>query len=471
MEEDRDDAFDKYKFEDGLLLYRDLIYVPDSEPIKVRILQSAHDSVEVAHPGQAKTLEIIQRDFFWPKMREFINEYIRSCDMCQRAKAVHHSKYGLLQNLPIPTGPWRSLSMDHITDLPESNGFNCILVVCCRLTKQAVFIPTRKSDTSRDLARQFLREIFRLHGLPTDIVSDRGPTFTSGWWRAFVSQLKVKPNVSTAFYPETDGQTERIHQSLELHLRVFSDYLQDNWFELLPFAEFAYNSTYHSSIGMTPFFANYGYHPRMSITISSSPVPDADRRIQEMHDTHDLAKASISKALEQHTLWANRRRTPAPDFAVGDKVWLLRRHIKTSRPSSKLDFKKLGPFKITEKIGKLAFRLQLPTTMEVHDVFHVSLLEKFVPNRFVERSLPDPPAPVVRPDGVETYVVESILNSRITRGKLDYFVHWQGYPIEDRSWMWASDLNDDDAPVIAFHTKYPNKPGYNRIRHSRRARA
>lgn len=131
-DENRDDVPPGYRLNDGVLTTRGLIYVPNSEDIKVRILKQAHDSKETGHPGQAKTLEVIRRNFFWPRMRDFINEYINSCDACQRNKAVHHKRYGLLKPLPIPTGPWRSLSMDHIVDLPRSQGYNAILVVVDR---------------------------------------------------------------------------------------------------------------------------------------------------------------------------------------------------------------------------------------------------------------------------------------------------------------------------------------------------
>lgn len=461
-----------YEVRNGLLHLRGLICVPNHEGIKVRILHQAHDVIELGHPGQAKTLEVVQRQFHWPRMREFINEYINSCDACQRNKAVHHRKYGLLNPLPVPTGPWRSLSMDHVVDLPRSNGYDSVLVVVDRLTKQAHFILADKTDTASDLARQFLENIFRLHGLPSDIVSDRGTTFRSGWWKAFLKMLKIKPNLSTAFHPETDGQTERVNQTLELHLRIFCDYLQSNWSELLPLAEFAYNSTYHSSIGMTPFYANYGYHPRLSITIEDDQVPAASDHVVEVRRAHELAKDNIRTALKQHTFWANKKRTPAPDFQVGDKVWLLRRNIATARPSRKLDSKKLGPFQILDKVGNLAYRLELPDSMEIHPVFHVSLLEKFVPNRHPQRTVAPPPDPTVTAGGEELYTVERILDSRWQRDSLQYFVHWEGYPIEERTWAHASDLSDQDPLVIAFHTKYPNKPGAERIQvRSRRTRA
>lgn len=473
-DDDLAEELEHYTLQDDFLLRDGLVYVPDFDDIKVQILKLAHDAVEIGHPGQAKTLEILQRDFYWPRMRAFVNDYVKTCDACQRNKPVHHSKYGLLQNLPVPSAPWQSLSMDHITDLPPSSGFDSILVVADRFTKQAHFIRANKTDDARILARQFLDNIFRLHGLPSDIVSDRGATFTSQWWREFLKMLKVKPNLSTAFHPQTDGQTERINQTIEQHLRTFCDYLQDDWTDLLPLAEHAYNCTHHSSIGMSPFYANLGYNPRLSITLQETRVPAAHERLAKLKEVHELARRNIQHAIEQHALYANKKRSAAPAFAEGDRVWLLRRNVKTARPSDKLDAKRLGPFRILAPVGQSAFRLQLPDSMKIHPVFHVSLLEKYHPNTLPGRDTPQPPDPVIRDDGRVAYVVESILDSDLKgRGRsrnLEYFVHWQGYPESDRSWILASDLPDDDPLVIHFHTEHPHKPGYERLHHLYRSR-
>lgn len=357
--------------------------------------------------------------------------------------------------------------MDHIVHLPPSNGFTAILVVVCRLTKQAHFIPARDDDDARTLAQQFLNHIFRLHGLPSDIVSDRGATFRSRWWKEFLSMLDIKPNLSTAFHPESDGQTERVNQIVQQHLRIYCDYLQDDWAKLLPLAEVSYNSTYHSAIGMTPFFANFGYHPRMSVTLRDSPVPDSEDRIRRIRDAHDFAKESMAKAQTRYSYYANRKRLASPEFAEGQRVWLLRRNIHTTRPSSKLDAKRLGPFRIERVIGKSAVELVLPASMRIHPVFHVSLIEKFHPNKLPSRQVDPPPDPIVDEEGEERWLVEYILDSEI-RGagrnrQLHYFVHWEGFDISERSWIPATELEPTLPKVINFHLRHPHKPGLERI--------
>ncbi|SGY80360.1 BQ5605_C008g05368 [Microbotryum silenes-dioicae] len=400
-----------FKLQDNLLLHHDKIYIPNAEPLKVKLLAQAHDSLLSGHPGQVKTFELLDRNYTWPGMRQFVNNYVKTCDSCQRNKPTHHRKHGHLQPLPIPSKPWSSLSMDHIADLPPSSGFDCVLVVVDRLTKEAHFIPTHKTDSSRDLARTFLTHVFKLHGLPTDIVSDRGATFTSNWWSEFLAMLKIKPNLSTAFHPESDGQTERTNQTLEHYLRHFCD---------------------------------------------------ADQL--HLRSVQETAHKQILQAQETQARFANLKRKPSPPFKIGDQVLLNRKNIQTSRPSSKLDSHKLGPFRIQRIISPAAFKLELPASMKIHPVFHVSLLEPYQANSLASRCSNPPPPPEII-NGEEEYQVEQILDSRNNRRsrRLEYFVDWTGYGPQDRQWVSAADFDDDDSLVIEFHTRHPHKPGFERI--------
>ena len=169
--------------------------------------------------------------------------------------------FGLLHPLPIPDGPWKSISLDFIVDLPPSEGFDAILTVVDRFTKMAHFIPCTKTTNSEETANMVMREVFRHHGLPDDIISDRGPQFISKFWKHLMEALKVSCKLSSSYHPQTDGQTERTNQTLEQYLRCFVNYQQDDWVKFLYFAEFAYNNKIHSSMRYTPFFANTGYHP------------------------------------------------------------------------------------------------------------------------------------------------------------------------------------------------------------------
>ena len=278
--------------------------------------------------------------------------------------------------------------------------------------------------------------------------------------------------MSTAFHPQTDGQTERVNQTLEQYLRIFCNYQQDNWQQLLPLAEFAYNNSVHASTGQTPFFANYGYHPN-SIATSTPRATDSDNPaagdlIKSLGEVHEQLSFELAEASATHARFYNRKVKEAPPFEEGDQVWLLRRNIKTARPSDKLDHKRLGPFPIKDKVGRAAFRLQLPATMRIHPVFHVSLLEPVQPNDIPGRT--QDPAPPVVVDDHEEFEVEEVLDSRVRYGKLQYFVHWKDWPVSSRTWEPKENLANAPDLVDKFHRMYPSKPSQHKPRRRTKAR-
>jgi hypothetical protein len=242
-----------------------MLWIPDNKDLIQKILESEHDTKVAGHMGQDKTIELIRRNFWWPKMDERIIDYVRSCTECQRNKVAHHQPYGLLHPLEHPYAPWQSLSMDFITDLPESESCDQLWVIIDRFTKMVHFIAFPKDGKkATDLAIIFAREIWKHHGLPSDIVSDRDSRFTLEVWKEFLRLSGIRPTMSTAFHPQTDGQTERLNQTIEAYLRSFVCHEQNDWVPLLPIAEFAYNNSVTSGNGISPFYANYGFHPQAS---------------------------------------------------------------------------------------------------------------------------------------------------------------------------------------------------------------
>jgi hypothetical protein len=441
---------------DNLIYFKNKLFIPTDE-LRLEIMKHRHDNLAAGHFGINKTFDLIQRDFWWPNMHRFVTDYVKSCD-CARNKAIRHKPFGLLQPLPIPNRPWSSISTDFIVELPPSNGYNAISVWVCRLTKMAHFIPCNTSTTADQLADIFLNNIFRLHGLPNDIVSDRGPQFISRFWSTFCKTLKIRTNLSTAFHPQTDGQSERVNQVLEQYLRNFLNYNQDNWTDLLPLAEFSYNNTIHTSTNTSPFHATYGFHPHfdnLQLTHQIATPSSSSERIELIQANLEELRKQLAAAQDTYASFANEKRKHH-EYNVGDQVWLLATNIRTNRPSKKLDHKRLGPFKIVERIGKLAYRLDLPSTMKIHNVFHISLLEPSHANPFPERDVP-PPDPV-NIDGEVEYEVESILDSRLHHRKLQYLVHWKGYKTTEATWEPAEFLENSPDAVETFHTRYPDKP-------------
>ena len=410
----------RFTIQDNLLFRDNLLYVPEG-PCRTRVLHECHDDPLVGHFGVAKTLELISRGYWWPQPWKLVKEFVKSCNVCARSKASHHRPYGLLRPLPIPKRPWASLSMDFITDLPFVGGYDSVFVMVDRFTKMAHFAPCAKTITGEETTDLFFKNVVRLHGLPNDITSDRGPQFVSNFWRRLLQTFGCTVNLSSAYHPQTDGQTERVNQILEQYLRCSLSYQQDNWVDLLPLAEFAYNNSLHASTGVTPFFANYGLHPRFNISLPSDSVnPSAEDRARLLEDVHRDLSLELTLAGERYKEQADRHRLDAPQFEVGDFVWLLRRNIATTRPCPKLDYKKLGPFRIIEKIGSMVVRLELPSHFRIHNVFHVSLLEprhiSEIPGRH-----PSPPPPIQLSTG-EEYEVDQILDSRLFRRQLQYLV-------------------------------------------------
>jgi hypothetical protein len=454
---------ENYTINNKMLFYNGLICVPDSIDIKRTILQECHDSPTAGHFGIAKTYDLVSRDYYWPSLRKFTKDYVGGCDICTRSKNSNHKPYGLLQPLPIPTKPWASISIDFITQLPPSGSFSAICVFVDRFTKMALFIPTTNEINAEGTCDLFINHVFCHYGLPDDIVSDRGATFTSKFMQAILQALKVTQKLSTAFHPQTDGQTERVNSILEQYLRCYVNYQQSDWHKYLPIAQFAYNNSVHSSTKMTPFYALYGFHPRLSLSLprgTKNNTP-SDDRLKHLKNLHDDLVFNIGLAQESHKHFYDKTVSSGPSLKVGDKVWLSTKFIKTQRPTGKLDYKRLGPFKIIQAIGNRAFKLELPPSMKIYPVFHVSLLELHQPDRIPGRE-PEPLPPVII-NQKEEYEVEQIIDSRLHRNKLQYLVHWKGYTVMDRTWEPQSNLTNCQNLIEQFHQEHtdrPNKPSH-----------
>jgi len=248
------------KEKNGILVYHDCIYVPDHMPLRLRLLQIHHDPPAIGHPGQTKTFELLSRQYYWPTMRKDVDQFVRNCNICHRTKAIRHAPYGVLRPFSVPDWPWQHISVDFVTRLPPSKRFDAICVVVDRLTKQRHLIPCKTTITAEELARLFCDRVFRYHGLPKTIVSDRGPQFASRFWKHLCDSLKIEPRLLTAFHPQTDGQTERINAVVEQHLHAYVSHLQDDWVDYLFLAEFAGNIQVSETTTVSPFFANLGYH-------------------------------------------------------------------------------------------------------------------------------------------------------------------------------------------------------------------
>lgn len=438
--------------------YQGHIYVP--EELQNETIQRIHEAKAHGHNGIAKTIKRIQENYGFPGIITKVKNVIHNCVVCARTKTSRHKPYGELQALPTPDRAWGSIAWDFIVKLPTStepmtgSKFDSILVITDRLTKFGHFIPYKEATTAEELSYVFLKTIISEHGLPDELISDRGTTFTSKFWQSLVKQLGMNHKLSTAYHPQTDGQTERLNQTLEQYLRCYVNYQQDNWVSLLPLAQFAYNSAPTETTKISPFYANYGYQPeayrepRTSISTSEK----AQVKAEDLQKLHKLLQHELAFVKERMTHYANQKRLKGPTFERGDLVYLIRRNIRTTRPSDKLDFKKLGPFPISKVISKTNYELSLPKGMRIHPVFHISLLEPAPKNTETQDSIE------VIPEQEEEYEVERILDTEQKDGKIKYLVRWKGYGPNDDTWEPVKNLQHSQQLVRQFHLRNPDRP-------------
>lgn len=438
----------------GIISQHGKLYLPEGQA-RLDVLREYHDQPLAGHLGPERTKELVSRHFIGKGLNAFIKEYVTTCQSCQRNKTRRHKPYGKLQPLPIPETPWKSISMDFIDQLPKSAGFDSILVVIDRRTKMGIFEPCKTNITAPELAKLFIRAVVSKHGLPDFVVSDRGNKFVSKFWKDLMKALHIKHSKSTAYHPQTDGQTERVNQALEEFLRHFSNYQQTNWADLLPIAEFAYNNGRHSTTTISPFYANYGFHPRFNTLETHNR--DVRPHLDNLYSTYETLTHRIREAQLRQKLYHDRRRMDPPDF--GDEVYLSTAALKTKRKTKKLDHKYVGPFKVFQRKGPNHYQLELPHSLRIHNVFNVSRLEPAKSNTIPHRHQ-TPPPPIHVESDAEEYEVAEVLDSKLDHGKLYYLVKWEGYENpNDNTWEPPAHLKNSEELVRKFHNEYPDRPG------------
>jgi hypothetical protein len=445
--------------EDGIITWEGRVYVPKDKKLRDEVIHLHHDTYAAGHPGRFKTAELILRNYWWPRIQGDVRAYVDGCNRCQQTKTFPAKPMGKLSPNKTPQKIWQYISVDLITQLPPSLGHDAIMVVVDRLSKRIRLAPTNGEVTSEGVARIFRDTVWRDFGLPEVVISDRGSQFVSNFTKDLYRLLGIKMNPSTAYHPQTDGQTERINQEVEQYLRLFVNYRQDDWVEWLPLAEFSYNDKIQSSTGYSPFYLNYGQHPRKSVEPRREVKTEAaDVFEKRMKKIREEAAAAMEKAAKDMKKYYDKGRQDAPKYEIGDQVYLEGLHISTNRPSKKLEDRRYGPFRITAKIGERAYKLQLPLTWKrIHPVFNTVLLRPARPSTSTLQQRPTPPPPIMTKEG-EEYEVEKVLDSRVRRGRLQYLVKWTGFPREENSWVPARNMRNAKKKVQEFHRQAPSAP-------------
>jgi hypothetical protein len=371
-----------FQFKEGLLYFKDRIFLPDIPDLRQAILREYHCTPTAGHSGVQPTLARISASFLWPGIYKDVKKLVQTCATCQQNKYMPSKKQGLLQPLDIPKQVWEDLSMDFITHLPQSFGHTVIWVICDRLTKFVHFIALPTKFSAPSLASRFSVEVCRLHGIPKSIVSDRDPVFLSSFWKELFHLQGTTLKYSSAYHPETDGQTEVVNRSLETYLRCFTSDNPRQWFKYLHLAEFWHNTAFHSAIKMTPFEALYGRKPPTLLDYvgGQTNITDLDTTLQQRQEILDILKANLKRSRQQMETQANKSRRDCT-FNCGDLVLLKLQPYRQSsvqrRVSQKLSKRFYGPFPVLRRIGTVAYELDLPPSSRIHPVVHVSQLRAY----------------------------------------------------------------------------------------------
>ena len=435
-----------YNLRDGLLYWKDGIkddrlVVPCGQ--RIPLIKEFHDSPLGGHFGHEKVYASMKRYFYWAGMKELIKRYIATCDLCQKNKSWNQKPLGLPQVCNVPQERWDFVSTDFCGPFPTTkSGNDYVMVVTDHLSKMAYAIPCRKTITAREAAKLYLKYVFRYHGMPKVFLSDRGPQFTSTYWRELWKRTGTSLAFTSPYYPKGNAQTERYNRTFEEGLRSFVNTLQDDWDDKLIIFEFAYNDTTHPSTGYTPMFMNYGRHPTKPTTLKfQSRLPAVQTFLEELNNVLTDARDHVLQAqvthAEQHTPHFQQH-----NLKVNDWVLLKAENYDLNLPSRKLAPRWLGPFQIIEMKGPNTVKLELPKRLtNIEATQNVSWLKPYKRRTAdLGPSLEHPTPEVV--DDHEEDEVEAVLADRYSGKRKEYLIRFSTYGVEADEWLPLANLQN-----------------------------
>jgi len=428
-----------YTVQNKLLFWKQRLVVPTQHPLIQTILQELHSSPIGGHSGIARILARVSSQFYWSGMAQDVKAYVQHCLICQQAKSSTTSPAGLLQPLLIAQQIWEDLAMDFIVGLPPSYGFSVIMVVIDRLSKYAHFCTLKADYSSKHVAEAFMQSIVKLHGMPKSIVSDRDRVFTCNFWQQLCKLSGTTLAMSTAYHPQSDGQSEALNRCLEMYLRCFTVDEPKGWSKMLSWAEYWYNTAFQTSIGMTPFKAVYGRDPPTLPKYEQNATEPPSLQEMMLHRDQTLLclKQNLIKAQTLMKKYADQKRVHV-EFKVGELVFVklqpYRQHSVALRKNQKLGLRYFGPFPVIQRIGPVAYKLSLPPTAKIHPVFHVSLLkpckgehqQPYLPLPLLMHEL----GPVIQP----LKVLQSRVILRADQHIPQVLVQWEALDISKATW-------------------------------------
>lgn len=422
----------------GLLQYKGKWVIGKNGTLRRQIFEELHNNSIGGHSGNRATYNRISEYFQWSTLRQDVGRWVRECGICQQVKGETVKSPGLLQPLNIPQEPWRDIAMDFITGLPKSKGFEVIWVVIDRFSRYGHFVALSHPISAKSLAQVFFEQIYRLHGLPSTIVSDRDSIFLSEFWQTLFKIAGTRLNMSSAYHPQSDGSTERVNQCLEQYLRSMTNHNPKNWSSWLPAAEWWYNTTYHSTLNSTPFQVVYGVKPKHLAWASRghTNLQGLEDLLTDREQQWSLLKDLLEAAQARMKSYADANRSER-EFQVGNWVYLklqpYRQITVAVRKNLKLSAKYFGPYKVIEKVGPVAYKLALPDSSRVHPVFHVSQLKKAIGQAKVQKQLPQ----ISEQGTFDLSPLRQLEQRTILRdNKLVHqcLIQWKGCSIDEATW-------------------------------------
>ena len=394
-------------------------------------------------------MELVTRNYWWPGVTRDVGKYVEGCDLCQRMKNKTEELAGKLKLSKVPKRPWSHLTVDFITKLPVVAGKDTVLVVCDRLSKMTHFVATTEGASAEGLARLFWDNVWKLHRLPESVVSDRGPQFAAELTKELNRMLGIKTKLSTAFHPQTDGQTERMNQELEQYLQFFIEHRQKDWPEWMAAAEFAINNKVYMATKMSPFIANYGREMRMGGDIRrKGKVESAMEFVERMKKVHEEVEVALRKTQEEMKRYVDRGRRETEEWKKGDRVLLRAKDLVfKERPSKKLMERYIGPYAIEEIVSLNVVKLKLPSSMRIYLVVNVSQIVRYKEQMKEQKKEKGKPVEV---EEVEEWEVEKILNKKKIREVVKYLIWWKDFMAKGDTWERRENLKNAEELIEEF---------------------
>ena len=431
-----------------LFWYGNWLVVMEDTSLKRGVISLYHNSPTAGHPGISNTTWAITRDFWWPSIKKDITEYVKGCTECQAKKNQPNKP----KPLPYPISsdmysiPFTSVAMDFIVKLPISDSYYTILTIADTFSKASIFIPCNETINAEQTAKLYATYVLPHYRLPHRIISNHDPQFTSMFSRELCCTLGINQNISMAYHPQTDGQSEQTNQRLEQYLRIFIDYHQQTWASLLPLAQYRLNSWPNMTTKKAPFELILGHIPKVHQLATPFKSLSVEVQLQQLKQAQEETKEALRQAADQVLP------THFEPYQKGDKVWLEGRNLNTTHPSSKLAPRRYSPFPITHVVSCTSYQLKLPPQWKLHDVFHATLLTPYKETALDGQSYQEPTPDLI--DGQPEWEVESILRVRRRHNQLQFLIRWKGFSEAHDSWELAKDIHADEL-VEEFYKRHP----------------